>query len=196
MPKHVKMHTSKWHRKEENFFTHHSRSLKYVRFVENNSFCQKQWGRGGGGDFRLCPLSRAPGHPDWTKLAQYTTRSCILQNKTTTRPLRHKLRIFFYCPPVGPHGVPNWTKIAHAQLDHGGQQHETINGSLWYKVTEEIEEQDIVYGQKDVKRQTKGYRISSTGLWPVELKMLFFCYLFSYNLTKHTGNFSLINIWT
>ena len=30
-----------------------------------------------------------------------------------------------------------------------GQQHETINGSLQYLVTEEIEEQDIVYGQTD-----------------------------------------------
>ena len=29
------------------------------------------------------------------------------------------------------------------------QQHETINRSLWYLVTEGIEEQDIVYGQTD-----------------------------------------------
>ena len=51
-----------------------------------------------------------------------------------------------------------------------GQQHETINRSLRYLVTEEIEEQHIVYGQTagwpDDGR--KGYRISSTGLWPVE----------------------------
>ena len=43
------------------------------------------------------------------------------------------------------------------------QQHETINRFLRYLVTEEIEEQDIVYGQTDGRR-TKGYRISSTGL--------------------------------
>ena len=34
------------------------------------------------------------------------------------------------------------------------QQYETISGSLWYLVTEEIDEQDIVYGQTD--RQTDG----------------------------------------
>ena len=47
----------------------------------------------------------------------------------------------------------------------GDQQHETINGSLRHLVTEEIEEQHIVYGQTDrrsVGRRTKEYRISST----------------------------------
>ena len=49
----------------------------------------------------------------------------------------------------------------------------TINRSLWYLVTEEIEEQDIVYGQTNGRtagRRTKGYPISSPGLRPVELK--------------------------
>ena len=42
-----------------------------------------------------------------------------------------------------------------------GQQYETINGSLRYLVTDEIEEQDIVYGQTNGR--TKGFRISLTG---------------------------------
>ena len=44
MQKRVKMLISKLHRKEENFFTHHFRSLKCIRFVEKN-FCKK-WGMG------------------------------------------------------------------------------------------------------------------------------------------------------
>ena len=50
----------------------------------------------------------------------------------------------------GPRG-PDWTKIAHAQLDQGGgQQNMTINSSLQYLlITEEIKEQDIVYAQTD-----------------------------------------------
>ena len=54
-----------------------------------------------------------------------------------------------------------------------GQQNVTINRYLWYLVTEEIEEQDIVYGETNGRtagRRTKGYRISSPGLRPVELK--------------------------
>ena len=37
----------KWHRKEENFFTHHFRSLKCIQFVENN-FSVAHKGEGGG----------------------------------------------------------------------------------------------------------------------------------------------------
>ena len=53
----------------------------------------------------------------------------------------------------------------------------TINSSMRYLVTEEIEEEDIVYGQTDRRtagRRTKGYHISSTGLRPVELKGLIY----------------------
>ena len=51
-------------------------------------------------------------------------------------------------------------------------QDETINGSLRYLVTEEIEEQYIVYGRTDRQTdgRTKNYRIRSTGLLKVELK--------------------------
>ena len=48
----------------------------------------------------------------------------------------------------GPRG-PDLTKIAHAQLYHGGQQNVTINRFLQYLITEEIKEQDIVYVQTD-----------------------------------------------
>ena len=52
MPKRVKMLTSKWHRKEENLLTHQLRSLKFIRFVENNFLSRTM----EGGDFRQCPL--------------------------------------------------------------------------------------------------------------------------------------------
>ena len=47
----------KWHRKEENFFTHHFKSLKCIRFSLSRTilFCHKQWGRGMQ-NFRLSPL--------------------------------------------------------------------------------------------------------------------------------------------
>ena len=61
--------------------------------------------------------------------------------------------IFWTKFPCGAQGDPNWTKIAYAQLDHVAKN-VTINRSLWYLVTEEIEEQDIVYGQTD--RRTDG----------------------------------------
>ena len=67
MPKRVKMLTSKWHRKEENFFVYPFRSLKCIRFVENNFFCHEQWGRRER-YFRLCPLLGPQGiltGPNW-----------------------------------------------------------------------------------------------------------------------------------
>ena len=48
-------------------------------------FCHTQWGRGVGGTILDYSPSGAPGHLDWTKLAQCTTRSCTSQNKTITR---------------------------------------------------------------------------------------------------------------
>ena len=129
------------------------------------------------------PPSGAPGHLDWTKLAQCTTRSYILQNKTIIRPLRHILRFFFrLSPPLGPHGGTCTTTP-------WGQQHETITGSLWYLVTEEIEEQDIVYGQT-ARWRTNRYCISLTGLWLVELKMTWRrCFTFSLcSISLFVGN--------
>ena len=67
MPKRVKMLTSKWHRKEENFLAHQFKSLKCIRFVEKTFFCCEQWGRGGG-NFRLSPLMGPQGiltGPNW-----------------------------------------------------------------------------------------------------------------------------------
>ena len=73
--------------------------------------------------------------------------------------------IFLTKSPCGAPWGPDLNKISHAQrtTKPWDQQHETINGSLRYLVTEEIEEQHIVYGQT-AGRHTKGYRISSTGL--------------------------------
>ena len=53
MLKRIKMLTLKWHQKEENFFAHHFRSLKCIRFVENKFFCRE----GGGGVLNLLDYS-------------------------------------------------------------------------------------------------------------------------------------------
>ena len=71
---------------------------------------------------------------------------------------------------MGPQGGPDWTKIAHAELDHRANKMWSINRFLRYLVTEEIEEQDIVYRQT-AGRRPNGYRISSPSLRPVELKI-------------------------
>ena len=71
MPKCVKMITSKWHRKQEHFFIHSIRSFQciwFVRLSRNNFLCRKQWGKGGGRNFRLCPLLSPQGNltgPNW-----------------------------------------------------------------------------------------------------------------------------------
>ena len=106
---------------------------------------------------------------DWTKLAHCTSRPCILQNKIIIRPLRHILRFFLTKSPCGPQWVWTGPKL-HVQNKTIGpchKQHETISMSLQYLVKEEITKQDIVYGQT----AGRPYRISSTSLWPVELKM-------------------------
>ena len=106
--------------------------------------------------------SGAPGHLDWTKVAHCTTISCILQNKTIIRPLRQNIGIFLTKSLCGPRGS-GLDQNCTCTTRPWEQQQETINRSLRYLVTEEIEEQDIVYGHTAGQR-TKGYRISSTGL--------------------------------
>ena len=75
--------------------------------------------------------------------------------KTTTiiRPLRHILinfiYIFFTKAPYEAPGGPDWRNNCTCTARTWGQRHETINRSLWYLVTKDIEEQDIVYGQTD-----------------------------------------------
>ena len=120
MPKRIKMLTSKWHRKEENCFTHHFRSHKCIQFIEFQFFLVVSNREGGGGILDYVPFW-GPGNLDWTKLVQCTTRSCSLQNKTIIRPLRHIIEFlkFLTKSPCGAPGGPDWTKIAHAQRDHG-----------------------------------------------------------------------------
>ena len=67
-PKRVKMLISKWYRKQEYFFIHPFRSFQCIGFVKKHFFLSRIMGRVVG-DFRLCLLSGAPGHLDWTKLA-------------------------------------------------------------------------------------------------------------------------------
>ena len=83
IPEHVKMLTSKWYRKEENFFPYHFRSLKCIQFVKNNFFVTNNGEKGGGGWL-------GGGRVGW-----------ILD-----------------FPPSGAQGRFDWTKLAHAQLDH------------------------------------------------------------------------------
>ena len=113
-------------------------------------FLARTMRRGGRGILDYVPFW---GHrASWMdQTAQCTTRSCILQNKTIIRPLRHSigfLKIFSLSPPVGPQGS-GLDQNCTCTTRPWDQQHETINRSLWYLVTEGIEEQDIVYGQTD-----------------------------------------------
>ena len=107
------MLTSKWHEKQEHFFIHAFRSFQCIRFVKKHFFLLQTTGKGGG-ILDYVPFW-APGHFDWTKLAHCTSRSCVLQNKTTIRPLRHihVLRIFLTKSPCVAPGGPDWTKLAH-----------------------------------------------------------------------------------
>ena len=52
----AKTRQNAYFQKEENFFTHHFRSLKSIHFVENNFFCSEQWGKGGGGILDYVPF--------------------------------------------------------------------------------------------------------------------------------------------
>ena len=125
----------------------------YFLIISMHSVCQEtiflsqttgKWG--GGGYFRLCP-PLGPRQFDWTKLAYFTSRSCIQQNKTSIKPLRHTLRKCVWtkssCGPQGSGLDQNCTCTTRPW----GQQNVTINRSLQYLITEEIKEQDIVYVQ-------------------------------------------------
>ena len=119
----------------------------------NNFFLSQTTGKwGGGGLFQTMSPSAPPPAPrqfDWTKLAYFTSRSCIQQNKTSIKPLRHTLRIVFrQSPLVGPQGS-GLDQNCTCTTRPWGQQNVTINRSLQYLITEEIKEQDIVYVQTD-----------------------------------------------
>ena len=68
------MFTSKWHRKQQHFFIHPSRSLQCIRFVEKIFFVVNKLTRaylmlGRGDEFSTMTPSGAPWKFDWTKLA-------------------------------------------------------------------------------------------------------------------------------
>ena len=77
----------------------------YFYIISMHSVCQETLfsvannGERVRGNFRLCLLGPS-WQFDWTKLAHCTSRSCILQNKTTIRPLRHILRFFLDKVPL------------------------------------------------------------------------------------------------
>ena len=145
--KRVKLLTLKWHRKEENFFTYQFRSLKCIRFVENNFFVANNR-EGGGEEFETLLPFWAPGHLDWTKLAQCTTRSCILQNKTI---MRHILGLFWLSSFVGSHGVRTGPKLHMHNYSMVPTTWDHYR-SLRYLVTEEMDEKDLVYGRTDGRK--------------------------------------------
>ena len=117
MPKRVKMLTSKWHRKQEHII-HTFRLFQCIRFVKKQFFSVAN-NREGGGDIRLYPLLGPEGN-----LTGQNWHIAHLQNKTTIRPLRHILRQFFLLTksPCWVPGGLDWTKIAHAQLDHAANK--------------------------------------------------------------------------
>ena len=50
-------YTSKWHRKQDQFFIHTFRSFQRIRFVKKQIIPVANKGEGWeGGNFRLCPL--------------------------------------------------------------------------------------------------------------------------------------------
>ena len=64
------------------------------------------------------------------------------------RPGLLKINIFEISPLIGPirfEEDQNYTCTARLW----GQQDKTINGSLWYLVTEEMREQEVVYRRTD-----------------------------------------------
>ena len=84
----------------------------------NTFFCRKQRGNEEGCILDYVPLW-APRQFDWTKLAYCTSRSCIQQNKTSIKPLRHTLR---KCV---------WTKSSCGALGSGLDQNCTCTTRLW-----------------------------------------------------------------
>ena len=67
----------------------HSVCQETIYSVANN-------GKGGGGGILDCVPFWAPGQFDWTKLAHCTSRSCMLQNKTTITIFLDKVPL--WCP--------------------------------------------------------------------------------------------------
>ena len=148
MTENAKMLSSKWHRKQEHFFIHIFLSFLCILFVKKHFSCRKKQGNEGAVILDYVSLW-AHGQFDWTKLTYFTYRSCIQQNKTSIKPLRHTLRKCVWtkssCGPQGSGLDQNCTCTTRPW----GQQNVTINRFLQYLITEEIKEQDIVYVQTD-----------------------------------------------
>ena len=101
--------------------------------------------RGGGFILDYVPLW-APRQFDWTKLAYFTSRSCIQQNKTSIKPLRHTLRKCVWTSPlVGPQGSGLGQNCTCTTRPWGHQNVTIIDRYLQYLITEEIKGQYIVY---------------------------------------------------
>ena len=137
----------------------------------NNFFCRKQLGNWGWGFLDYVPLW-APGNltePNW-----HTSHLDNVSNKIRLQLSLWDTHLENVCgqsPLVGPQGS-GLDQNCTCTTRPWSQQNLTINRSLQYLITDEIKERDIVYVQTD-GRTTKGYRISSTGLRPVELKTVF-----------------------
>ena len=150
----------------------------YFLIISMHSVCQEtifsvanNWEMRGGGILDYVPLW-APGNltgPNWhTSHLDHVSNKIRLQLSLWDTHLEN---VFGQSHLVGP----QWSGLDQnctCTTRPWGQQNVTIKRSLQYLITEEIKEQDIVYVQAD-GRTTKGYRISSTGLRPVELKTVF-----------------------
>ena len=130
---------------------------RIIFFVANN-------GEGGGGNFRLCPILGPQGILTGPNLHNAQLDHVFYKIRPSWL-LRHIIGIFSFFDKVplwGPRGS-GLDQNCTCTTRPWDQQHETINRSLWYLVTEEIEDQDIAYGQTAGQR-TKGYHISLSGL--------------------------------
>ena len=163
--------------KQEHFFIHTFISFQCIQFVKKQYFLSQTTGKRGERILDYVPfwgpevnLTGQNWHIAHLDHLYYKIRLQLGLWDT------YILRFFFFgggggdkVPLCGPRGS-GLDQNCTCTTRPWGQQNVTINRSLWYLDTEEIEEQDIVYRQT-AGRRTKGYRISSPGLRPVELKI-------------------------
>ena len=137
--------------KSEHFFIHTFRSFQCIRFVEKTIlFCRKQRGRRER-NFRLCPPSGPQDNlagPNWhIAHLDHVYYKIRLQLGLWDTYLYF---LFVKVPLWGPMGS-GLDQNCTCTNRPWGQQNVTINRFLRYLVTEEIEEQDIVYEQTDIR---------------------------------------------
>ena len=108
------------------------------------------WTMGKGGGILDYASFWAPREIKLDQSGTCKSRPCILQYKSTIKPLGHILRIFLFgeVPLWGPRGS-RMDQNCTCTTRPWGYQIETLNRSLQYLIMEELEEEDTVYGWTD-----------------------------------------------